>query len=50
MRTFISPLCSLQPDNTTAQYVLRMMISQHKFYRSELETTPGLTWLTGTQG
>ena len=35
----------LQPDNSTAQYVLRMMISQHKFYRSELEGTPGITWM-----
>jgi protein tyrosine phosphatase len=33
------------PDNSTAQYVLRMMINQHKFYVSELEGTPGISWM-----
>ena len=41
----------VQPDNNTAQYVLKMMISQHKFYRAELEDTPGLSWLaSGVEG
>ena len=35
----------LQPDNSIAQYVLRMMINQHKFYVSELEGTPGISWM-----
>ena len=44
-------LFAFQPDNNTAQYVLKMMISQHKFYRTELEDTPGLSWLaSGVEG
>lgn len=39
-----------QPDHNTAQYVLRMMINQHEFYRSELEGTPGISWLSGAEG
>ena len=42
---FLPPPPPPQPDNSTAQYVLRMMISQHKFYVSELEDTPGLSWM-----
>ena len=41
----LSLFLTSQPDNSTAQYVLRMMISQHKFYVSELEGTPGITWM-----
>ncbi len=36
----------IQSDTKTAQYVLKMMINQHQFYRTELEETPGLSWLT----
>ena len=43
--SFSLPPSLSQPDNSTAQYVLRMMIGQHKFYRSELEGTPGISWM-----
>ena len=39
-----------QTDHHTAQYVLRMMINQHKFYQSEVEAMPGFSWQTTGEG
>ena len=41
-----------QPDSSTAQYVLQQMVTQHKFYRMEMEGTQGISWVSsgGKQG